>query len=92
MTKYEGLRRTKFRECAAIQNFYIVSRVRRIKGFKRHQGEKSRAGTGDLEETSHLSREVDTEENKAPSCRDFYQEVGTLSESQKMWQHDKEKA
>lgn len=40
----------------------------------------------------HLSREVDTERNKAASCRDLYQEAGTLNESQNMWQHDKERA
>lgn len=30
--------------CAAVSNFCIVSGVRRIKGFKRYQGEKCRAG------------------------------------------------
>lgn len=51
-----------------MSNFYIVSEVRRIKGFKRYQGEKWRTGTGYLEdiknEYCHLFGEVGIEDRR----------------------------
>lgn len=51
--KSEGLNRIYFWECAALHNFYIVSGVRRIKGFKRWRGEECRVGTGDIKDTTN---------------------------------------
>ena len=66
--KNDGLTRIDFWACAAVSNFYIVSEVRRIKGFKRYRGEKCRTGTGYLEdiknEYGYLFGEVSIEERK----------------------------